>query len=106
MDMHRFWRQPQLGGNLFYRHTLGEFFRHLTLAFGQRILPTRRQFHGNIGGQIAAARRHRMHRGDQFIRTTAFREKTARAGVQRLFHQRRAIVNREHDRRHPFWQLA
>jgi hypothetical protein len=59
-----------------------------------------------ISGVRAAARRHRAHRGDQFIRAAAFREEAARAGVQRLLDQRRAVVHRQHDGRHPFRQLA
>ena len=79
MHVHRFRRQTQFSGNLFDRHTLRQFFRHLTLAFGERILTTGRQFDGDVRRQVTAAGRYGMHRRDQLIRATTFRKETTRA---------------------------
>ncbi len=106
VNVHGFWRQPQLYGDLFHRHALGKFLCHLTLAPGERILPSRRQLDGDIRRQVAAAGGDGAHGGNQLVGATAFREKAARARVERLLDQRRAVVDREHDRRHPFRQLA
>lgn len=106
MNVNGLWRQPQLYGNLFHRHALGKFLCHLALASGERILPSRRQLDGNIRRQVAAAGGDGTHGGNQLVRATAFREKPARPRVERLLDQRRAVVDREHNRRHPFRQLA
>ena len=106
MNMHGFRGQIQLRGNLFHRHALGKFLCHLTLASGERILPSRRQLDGDIGRQVAAAGGYGAHGGNQLVGATAFREEAARARVERLLDQRRAVVDREHNGRHPFRQLA
>ena len=62
-----------------------------------------RQFDGDVRRQVTAAGRNGMHRCDQLIRATAFRKETTRARVERLLHQRRAVVDGEHDNRHSFW---
>ena len=102
MNVHGFWRQAQLGGNLLYRHPLRQLFRHFAFAFGQRVPSSGRQLHGDIRRQIAAAGRHGADGSDQLIRAAALGEKTARAGVQRLLHQRRTVVHRQHYDRHSF----
>ncbi len=94
MDMHRFGYSPSSAAISPRCHTPAS---HLMLAFGQRILPTR-QFHGNIGGQIQPP----VATAAISSSTTAFRGETARAGVQRLFHQRCVNIVNRYDRRHPF----
>ena len=106
MYVYRFWRQPQLGGDLFHRHSLRQLFRHLAFTSGQRVLPSGRQFNGDIRCQVTAARRHRVYRGNQLVRATALGKEAARTGVQRLFHQRRTVMYLQHYRRHPFRKLT
>ena len=106
MDVHGLRRQIQLSGNLFYRHPLRELLSHLTLAPGERILSSGRQLDGDFRRQVAAAGGDGAHGGDQLVRAAAFGEEPPRPRVERLLDQRRAVVDREHNGRHSFRQLA
>ncbi len=94
--MHRLGGEPELLGDGLDVHATGQQLRHLPLPVGERVPVVAGELVGDVRGQVTAAVSGGAHRGDQLIRAAALGEKTLGPRLQRLLHQGRAVVHRQH----------